>query len=333
MSPAGRMRSGRQVCDNIRMPWLLYLFGSGQALFLGAGMILAAIGLLPRFPTGWKGAAIAMVARLGLVLAIASAVPLSYWLYAVAIGMTGVWLWRERRSPGEREASASRSRKSAGAPEAAHRGAHAPRSPLRWATGAIWLGIMLLEFPYQLSPRLPRLGNPPLFIIGDSVTAGAGAGEKHVWPDLLPKSIDVHNLAKPGATTAMALRSQANQLPAEGGLVLVEIGGNDLLGEMSLAQFEQDLDALLQQVCRSAGASPSRRTVVMFELPLPPLCNEYGRIQRRLAARYGVYLIPKRVFISVLADGGATLDTIHLSPAGHQKMAVAVWAVLAPAYH
>ena len=70
----------------------------------------------------------------------------------------------------------------------------------------------------------------------------------------------------------------------------------------------------------------------MFELPLPPLSNEYGRIQRRLARRYQVRLIPKRIFISVLAGGGATLDSIHLSDDGHQRMAAEVWKVLAPAY-
>jgi len=200
------------------------------------------------------------------------------------------------------------------------------------ATALTWLGIIALELPHQFAPRLPPLGRPPLWIIGDSVTAGMGSNEK-IWPDLLPESVEVHNLARPGATTAMALKSQANQLPAEGGLLLIEVGGNDLLLEGGSArQFERDLDPLLQQVCGSAGASPSPRNVVMFELPLPPLCNEYGRIQRRLAARYGVRLIPKRTFISVLAGGGATLDTIHLSQAGHQQMADEVWKVIGPAY-
>ncbi|HEX5106265.1 MAG TPA: hypothetical protein VFV87_20740, partial [Pirellulaceae bacterium] len=91
-------------------------------------------------------------------------------------------------------------------------------------------------------------------------------------------------------------------------------------------QFERDLDRLLERV-----AVPGR-TIVMFELPLPPLANEYGRIQRRLAAKYGVRLIPKRVFISILAADGTTLDSIHLSDAGHQRMADAVWSIIEPAY-
>jgi acyl-CoA thioesterase-1 len=301
------------------MSWVLYLFGSGQALFLGAGMILAAVALLPR-AGGWKSASLAMLARLGLVLAILSAVPLSYWLYGLAIGVTAAWLWRERKR-GRESLPKGDSAKMVGLCSAKTEG------PLwlRRATILIWLGIIALELPHQFPPRLPPLGNPPLWIVGDSITAGLGSRDK-TWPDLLPESIEVHNLARPGATTAMALQSQASQLPT-GGLVLIEIGGNDLLLEGgSSRQFERDLDQLLAKI------SAPQRTLVMFELPLPPLCNEYGRIQRRLAARHGVHLIPKRIFISVLAGGGATLDTIHLSSAGHQQMADEVWNVIGPAY-
>jgi len=307
------------------MSWFLYLFGSGQALFLGAGMILAAVALLPRVSTGWKAAALAMVARLGLFLVILSAAPLSYWLYALAIGVTAVWLWRERRRGATRRGRESLPKQDS----ATMVDPCSAKTPdpvwLRRATALIWLGIIALELPHQFTPSLPPLGNPPLWIIGDSVTAGMGSREK-TWPALLPESVEAHNLAQPGATTAMSLKSQANQLPAEGCLVLIEIGGNDLLGETTSAQFERDLEALLAQVVAKG------RTIVMFELPLPPLCNEYGRIQRRLAARHGVRLIPKRVFISVLAGGGATLDSIHLSESGHQRMAGGVWAAIGPAY-
>jgi acyl-CoA thioesterase-1 len=169
------------------------------------------------------------------------------------------------------------------------------------------------------------LKNQPIFVIGDSVTAGAGS-ERETWPDFLPSPGGVESFARMGATTASALRDQCNHLPNEGGLVVIEIGGNDLLGETPSRTFERDLDLLLAQV-----AAPGR-SVLMFELPLPPFCNEYGRIQRRLAARHNVKLIPKRIFIGVLSSPTATLDTIHLTAAGHQQMAAAVWCIVRPAY-
>ncbi|MCU0876290.1 MAG: hypothetical protein MUF06_00670, partial [Pirellulaceae bacterium] len=67
------------------MAWILYLFGSGLALYLAAGMILLAVLFLPR-ARGWRRMPLAMSARLGLVVAVLSAVPLSGWLYAAAIG-------------------------------------------------------------------------------------------------------------------------------------------------------------------------------------------------------------------------------------------------------
>jgi acyl-CoA thioesterase-1 len=76
----------------------------------------------------------------------------------------------------------------------------------------------------------------------------------------------------------------------------------------------------------------SQRQVVMFELPLPPFHHEYGRIQRTLAHKYGVSLIPKRVFLTVLAASDSTLDTIHLSQAGHELMAARVWQLISSAF-
>jgi acyl-CoA thioesterase-1 len=285
------------------MPWILYLFGSGLAIFLAAGMILAAVALLPR-TNGWKAKGLGILTLIGLVIAVVSAVPLSYWLYAAAIGITLAWLRLERK-PSEHWTVGARR-----------------------ATAAIWIGIVLLELPQQFSPRLSPLGKPPLYVIGDSVTAGMGGANDKTWTSLLPEGAAVHNLARPGATTASALKHQAPQIPTEAKLILIEIGGNDLLGGTPSAQFELDLGALLRQVTQSSA----RPTVLMLELPLPPLSNEYGRIQRRLAARHDVRLIPKRVFMSVLASEDATLDGIHLSESGHRRMAEAVWSVIEPAY-
>jgi acyl-CoA thioesterase-1 len=70
----------------------------------------------------------------------------------------------------------------------------------------------------------------------------------------------------------------------------------------------------------------------MFELPLPPFYHEFGRIQRDAAGRRQVALIPKRVFLNLLAGQGATLDSVHLSQAGHQQMADLVWELVGPAF-
>jgi len=106
----------------------------------------------------------------------------------------------------------------------------------------------------------------------------------------------------------------------------VAIGGNDVLGATTTAQFEQSLDALLIEL-----EAPNRQ-LVMLELPLPPFYHEYGRIQRTLAKNHNVALVPKRVLLSIIAGSESTLDSIHLSQAGHQKMANVVWGFLKSDY-
>ncbi len=108
--------------------------------------------------------------------------------------------------------------------------------------------------------------------------------------------------------------------------MLAEIGGNDVLGETSAAGFEVNLDRLLAQL-RSSG-----NVVILLELPLPPTYNAFGGIQRRLARRHGALLVPKRVLLGVLMTDGATVDTIHLSRAGHDLMAARIWQTIRPAF-
>jgi lysophospholipase L1-like esterase len=63
---------------------------------------------------------------------------------------------------------------------------------------------------------------------------------------------------------------------------------------------------------------------------LLPLQARYGRIQRDLAAKQGVALIPKRILGRVLSARDATIDGLHLSTIGSQLMAEAVLEVIGP---
>ena len=73
------------------------------------------------------------------------------------------------------------------------------------------------------------------------------------------------------------------------------------------------------------------REILMFELPLPPFHHNFGRIQRKLARKHGVALIPKRLFAQVLAAPGSTSDGLHLSEKGATLMADTVKDLIMPA--
>jgi acyl-CoA thioesterase-1 len=286
------------------MNWLTYTFGSGLAFFLGLGLILTGLTVFTVSERSiWKILATCL-AVLGLCVVGLSAAPLPYWFYALAAMLSGAWLIAERLTQSR---------------------LYVWRRLLRGLIAVVCLIAVAMELPYHLSPSLHATGKPTLYILADSVTAGTG--EKITWPKLLAKAqaVDVVDLSMAGATVNSALK-QADGVTRSGGIVLLEIGGNDLLGETSVADYELDLERLLQKVCQPG------RAVLMFELPLPPFRNEYGRVQRRLAAKHHVTMIPKRLFMGVLSEPGATIDSVHLAHLGHERMSAIVWAFIQPAY-
>src|SRR5690606_429013 len=125
-----------------------------------------------------------------------------------------------------------------------------------------------------------------------------------LWSDVLRETwrYDVVNLSLPGATAKSAWQ-QAERIPADAeALILLEIGGNDLLSGRPADEVRSDLHTLLERVVRSD------RKILMMELPLPPWNVAYGRAQRELADEFGVGLITKRDFARVLSWPDATVD-------------------------
>lgn len=272
------------------MRLVLYLLASGVALPIG--LVLLGAGVLSGFR--WPRLASAVSAS-GLTLALLSAVPVGLPLYGLLFASHLVWLAARGRS--------TRAQVLGGV--------------LVLGSG---LGVQAAAFlPPAAGPRPAAL---PVFVLGDSLSAGL-APEGVTWPKLLAETTgrEVRNLAHPGARLRDGLR-QAEQLPPGPSVVIVELGGNDLLSGAGPAAFGDALAAVLQRV-----SSEPERVTVMFELPLLPLQNRFGRIQRRVCDRLDVALIPRRVLAGAVALPGHTTDGLHLSREGHEWLArhVAAW--------
>ena len=147
------------------------------------------------------------------------------------------------------------------------------------------------------------------------MSAGVGTGET-CWPEVLADITDfrVVNLAQAGATVEKAI-VQAQGITEIHSLVIVEIGGNDLLGNISANVFHHQLELLVSSLCTDG------HQVLMVELPLFPFKNAYGRAQRCVVDKYNVSMLPKRYFAKVLGTQGGLLDGLHLSQEGHNAMA------------
>jgi lysophospholipase L1-like esterase len=201
---------------------------------------------------------------------------------------------------------------------------------VRLQRGSTIVLVMLLlvftavEFSHRRMPVITGKPSDHLVVLGDSISSGIDS-RVPPWPLVLQQTsgVSVTNLARPGAQVSEGL-SMAEKLTPEDSVVLIEIGGNDLLMGVPSDEFGKALETLLSRV-----TAPGR-TVVMFELPLLPNKIAYGQIQRRLAAKYGVSLIPKRCFTNVIGDSSATSDGLHLSDSGARGMAALVTRVLSP---
>ncbi|MBN2024269.1 MAG: hypothetical protein JW809_15910 [Pirellulales bacterium] len=298
---------------------LLLTFADGTTFFAGLAMVVAAEAALLVVRGRVARSAVTVAAIIGMVLVVISATPLPLWAYAVWIvsAVAGIVVL--------------------------------PRTPVgcvlartnrlvilvRASTHPTWLraaclamlvacsaGLAAAEWPYYLCPTVVVPEGATVYVLGDSISAGMGAPGR-CWPEALGEiaPVKVVNLAQPGATAASAL-AQAEGVAEPRSLVIVEIGGNDLLGRTDAASFARDLDALV------VSLHAEGHQILIMELPLYPLQNAFGQAQRQVAAKYGAALLPKRCFTRVLGTPGTTLDGVHLSRTGHEAMAGVVAGAL-----
>lgn len=265
---------------------LLYLLISGDLLYCGLAAV--ALGALAE---RWRWRLGVGLVWGGMVLALASAVPFHPSVYAGLLAAGAAWQASRARGAGTQRLGA-----------------------------VLLLTVVAMVCGWGVAARggssAPLPAGPTVYVLGDSLSAGVGPTTEGTWPRLLSaqRNLEVSTLAKPGATLASGVE-QAHAIPERPAVVLIELGGNDLLGGTSPTQFAANLRSLL------AAVATRERRVVMFELPLLPLQNEYGRIQRRACREHGVALLPRSILAGAIALPGHSSDGLHLSAEGHSWLA------------
>ncbi len=174
----------------------------------------------------------------------------------------------------------------------------------------------LLEGRYWFSPVISLNNTDTIYVIGDSVSSGIGGPNENTWPEILSGKLNlpVVNLAVAGATAESALKKQLPLINENSDIVILEIGGNDILNSTKPDVFEKSMRQIFSKLNVTA------KNAVWLELPLLPWKTEYGRIQRNLAKEFKITLIPKQILSGVFQTPGATSDSIHLTEKGHQLL-------------
>ena len=161
-----------------------------------------------------------------------------------------------------------------------------------------------------------------VLVIGDSITAGYGVDATEAWPAQLEKLTGWRVIAAgiSGDQTAGGLQ----RLPAlldehSPALVIVELGGNDMLRHIPAADITAKLGAMVEKIqARSAKA-------VLMAAPEPTALGALTGLQaaalyQDLAKRLHVAVIEKALPF-VLSDAKLKLDALHPTPAGHRVLA------------
>lgn len=198
-----------------------------------------------------------------------------------------------------------------------------------------WGGTVLLA-ALLWGPPPAQTEAPALRIVafGDSLTAGLGVAAHESYPAQLQRRLDeggygtvVVNAGVSGDTSAGGLRRVTWVLKSNPDVVILELGANDGLRGLSLAQTKDNLEQIIQRL-RQAGVQ-----VVLAGMKLPP---NYGtayregfeRIFPELARRYSLVLIP--FFLEGVA-ASATLnqaDGIHPTGEGYRVIVDLVFSAL-----
>ena len=168
------------------------------------------------------------------------------------------------------------------------------------------------------TPTLPKLDSHDVIVaFGDSLTHGTGASADTAYPAVLASLTGrtVINAGVPGDTTASALQ----RLPAvlaehRPRLVLLCLGGNDMLRKQSESATENNLRLLVQTI-RASGAE-----VVLIGVPAPKLFGGapdfYGRVAEDMRLP-----LEQDIFNDVLKDNRLKSDPIHANAAGYRVVA------------
>ena len=174
-------------------------------------------------------------------------------------------------------------------------------------------------------PRVPAVGpNEVIVAFGDSLTYGIGAAESESYPVVLAQLIGrtVVRAGVPGEITAQGLGRIEQVIEAHRpALMIVCLGGNDMLRRVDEAQVRRNLREIIRTI-KARGIA-----VVLVGVPRPALITSAAAFYGELAKEFDIPYEGK-VVTDVLYQLELKADPIHPNAKGYRRMAEAIAELL-----
>ncbi len=199
----------------------------------------------------------------------------------------------------------------------------------------MWLKIILIVLAV-LGSTLAQAA-PTILVFGDSLSAAYGIRQQDGWVTLLQQRLqdqrldyNVVNASVSGETSSGGATRIAGALARhKPAITIVELGANDGLRGLPLAQMTENLAAIV------GAAKKAGSRVVLVGMRLPPnygarYSEDYAKAFAGLAKRY------QCAFVPFLLDGLAAKreylqdDNLHPTAAAQEKILDNVWPQLLP---
>ena len=156
----------------------------------------------------------------------------------------------------------------------------------------------------------------PVVVLGDSLAEGYQLKPEESFVALLGTRLDVEivNLGLKGATTAESLpRVKEEVLPLEPSLVVIELGGNDVLQKVDPVETKANLQAMIDQV------HEKKIPILLLGVRGGLMSDRFADMFSELASDNEVAYVPD-ILDGILTSPGLRIDSIHPNREGHIKI-------------
>jgi acyl-CoA thioesterase I len=199
---------------------------------------------------------------------------------------------------------------------------------------------LLALFVLMVASASARAAAPVILVFGDSISAGYGLPLEQGWVELLNTRLksqgygyQVVNASVSGETTAGGLARLPRALDLHHPrIVILELGGNDGLRGLPIAQMRANLTRMID-LSTAAGAQ-----VVLLGMRMPPnygpeYTQQFAMVFSDLAAGKKAALVPFLLTNIALSPALLQADDIHPNAQGQPILLENVWPALKPLLH